>query len=427
MNASQFARRRGWRIAVIVLVGLTFLGLPAARYLVESQRAEQDDARRPVVTGAAFRRDAERVVRYTGNLTPETMTTVVPRVGGRIVELNVGVNRSVAAGEVIGRVEDDALRLQVAQARAAWEAADAQYRQAVRGVRSQELEIARADLEQAESALETARSALARTRRLLDAEAVSRREYEEAQDRFQAAETQVENARRRVRLMEEGAGDEELEVVRANVDAASRQLELAQLRLDYAMIRSPVAGTVARVFTEVGRTVGPESPIVAIVNDRLIYATMRIPERLYGEFRGRDGEMPVRVYADAYADAEAFRGTVSTVAPVIDAASRTFEVEVAIPNADGMLRPGMFVSAVFVLEQYPQALHVPDSAVQRRQSGGVVYVEVDGYARERAVQVRPAGDGLSQLLEGLSGDERIIVEGGAFLADGEAVRVIDER
>ncbi len=431
MKLSQSARRRGWRIAVIALVGLTFLGLPAARYLIETQRAEPDDPRTPVVVGPPVRRDAERTVRYTGNLTPETMTTVVPKVGGRIVELNVRVHRSVAAGEAIGRVEDDALQLQVAQARAAREAADAQYRQAVRGVRSQELEIARADLEQAESALETARSSLGRTGRLLEAEAVSRREYEEAQDRFRAAETQVENARRRVRLMEEGAGDEELEAARANVDAASRQLELAELRLDHATIRSPVAGTVARVFTEVGQTVGPESPVVAIVNDRLIYATMRIPERLYGEFRGRDGAMPVRVFAEAYAgasaDGEAFRGTVSTVAPFIDAASRTFEVEVAIPNDDGMLRPGMFVSAVFVLEQYPQALHVPGSAVHRRQGGSVVYLEVDGYARERAVQVRPGGDALSQVLEGLSGDERIIMEGGAFLADGDAVRVVDER
>lgn len=427
MNRSQSARRRGWRIAVLVVVGLTFLGLPAARHLIESQRAEPDDARTPVVIGAAIRADTERVVRYTGNLTPETTTTVVPRVGGRIVELRLAVNQQLARGEVIGRVEDDVLRLQVAQARAAYDAADAQYRQAVRGVRSQEVEIARADLQQAESALETARSALERTRRLFEGEAISRREYEEAEDRFRAAETQVENARRRVRLMEEGTGDEELEAARANVDAAARQLELAELRLDYATIRAPVAGTVARVFAEVGQTVGPESPIAAIVNDRLIYATIRVPERLYSEFRGRDGQMPVRVFSEAYGDAEEFRGTVSSVAPVMDAASRTFEVEVAIPNADGMLRPGMFVSAVFVLEQYSRALHIPGSAVHPRRGGSVVYLEEDEIARERVVQVRSGSDGLSHVLEGLAGDERIIVEGGAFLSDADEVRVIGER
>ncbi len=427
MNRSSSVPRRRWRIAVPVLLVLTFLGLPAARHLIESQRAEPDDARAPVVIGVVRRTDAERIVRYTGNLTPEATTTIVPKVGGRIVGLRVGVNQHLAAGEIIGRVEDDVLRLQVSQARAAYDAADAQYRQAVRGARSQELEIARADLETAEATLDTARSALDRTKRLFEGEAVSRREYEEAEDRFRAAETQVANARRRLRLMEEGAGDEELEMARANLDAAARQVDLAELRLSHATIRAPVDGTVARVFAEVGQTVGPESPIAAIVNDRLIYAKIRVPERLYGQFLGRDGRMPVRVLAEAYGDREEFHGTVTTVAPIIDATSRTFEVEVAVPNTDRMLRPGMFVNAVFVLERYPEALHVPVSAVQRRQGGSVVYLEEDGVARERAVQIRPGSEGLSHVLEGLVGDERLIVAGSAFLADGEAVRVIDER
>ncbi len=426
--------RRGGAIKLVVpaLVILTFLAVPAARYLLQPEPEAAANPPVPVIVGRAERADAERTMRYTGNLTPESTTTVLPRVGGRITELRVRLNQIVEAGEVVARVEDDALRLQVAQARAAFEAADAQHRQAVRGVRSQELEIARAELAQAEATLETARGNLERTRRMFEGEAVSRREYEEAVDRFSAAETQVANARRTVGLMETGAGDEELEMARANADAALRQLELAQLQLDYATIRAPVSGTVARVFVEVGQTVGSQSPVVALVNDRLIYAKIRVPERMYGEFQGREGEMAVRVSPEAYQDREPFQGTVTTVASVVDSTSRTFEVEVVIPNPEGRLRPGMFVNAVFVLEEYPQALHLPESAVHVRTGGTVVYAvsadeESGETVVERTVRVGRRRGGRVMILDGIEADERIVIEGGAFLAEGGRIRVVDER
>ncbi len=431
-TTAQAARRKGsLRVVVPVLVVLTFVGVPAGRFLLQPEPDAATSPPAPVVVGLPRLADAERTVRYTGNLTPESTTMVLPRVGGRVTELRVRLNQPVQAGDVIARVEDDALRLQVAQARAAYEAADAQYRQAVRGVRSQELEIARAELAQAEATLETARGNLDRTRRMFEGEAVSRREYEEAVDRFATAETQVANARRSVSLMEVGAGDEELAMARANADAALRQLELAQLQLDHATIRAPVAGTIARVFVEAGQTVGAQSPVVALVNDRLIYAKIRVPERLYGEFQGREAEMEVRIFPEAYQHREPFTGTVTAVASVVDSSSRTFEVEVAIPNPDARLRPGMFVNAVFVLEAFPQAVHVAESAVQRRPSGTVVYVVIEDGADARVV-ARPVRtgqrrEGQAMILEGIGTDDRIVIEGGAFLSDGDLIRVVGER
>ncbi len=418
------------RIALIVLVVGTFLGIPAARVLFAPDVAGPSDPPAPVRVGAPVRADAERTVRYAGNLTAEATTTILPKVSGRITAIPVRQNQLVAAGDVIARIEDEVLRLQVEQARAAFEAADAQYRQAVRGVRTEEIDIVRAEVEQAETELETARSNLERTERLYEAEAVSRSDYESAVDRFQSAQTQVANARRRLDLMESGAGDEELAMARANAEAAARQLELAELQLDYATVRTPVAGSVARVMAEVGQMVGTESPIAAVVNDRLIYARITVPERFYGEFGGSEGAMQVRIHPEAYPDDPPFEGTVSTVASIIDTQSRTFELEVAIPNADGRLRPGMYVNAVFVLESWDGAVQVPDSAVYRRDDGGtIVYtVQTAPEPRARAVPVRVEdlpGE-LTVVHDGLDGSEQLIVEGAAFLADGEDVEVIDE-
>ncbi|MFW5688581.1 MAG: efflux RND transporter periplasmic adaptor subunit, partial [Spirochaetota bacterium] len=409
---------------------LMFLGIPAARFLTAPEPVADVEPPTPVVVGRPVLRDAERSVRYSGNLIPEASTTVLPKVGGRITAMEAETNQRLSAGDVIARIEDDVLRLQVAQARAAYEAADAQYRQAVRGVRSEELEIARADVEQAEATLETARANVARTERLFQAEAISRREYEAALDEFETAETQVANARRRLDIMEEGASEEELTMARANAEAAQRQLELAELQLDYAVVRAPVGGTVARVLAEEGQMVGRQTPLVALVNDNLIHARMSVPERLYGEFRGTEGAMTVRVYPEAYPESDPFVGTISTVASVIDAQSRTFEVEVAIPNADGRLRPGMYVNAVFVLETFPAAVHVPASAVQLRDGRGVVFgVRASDAERSPAVAVAipvvsaDGPDGTRIVHDGLAGDEQIIVEGATFLSDAGPVDV----
>lgn len=418
------------RIVLIVLVVGTFIGIPTARVLFRPDAAGPVDPPAPVRVGSPFRQDAERTVRYAGNLIAESTTTILPRVSGRVTAIPVRQNELVAAGAVIARIEDEVLRIQVEQARAAYEAADAQLRQATRGVRAEELEITRAQVEQAESELETARSNLDRTERLYEAEAVSRSDYESAVDRFQSAETQVANARRQLDLMESGAGEEELAMARANAEAAARQLELAELQLDYATVRTPVSGSVARLMAEVGQMVGPESPIAAVVNDRLIYARITIPERYYGEFRGSEGTMTVRIHPEAYPDDPPFEGTVSSVGSIVDAGSRTFEVEVAIPNADGRLRPGMYVNAFFVVESWEDAVHVPDSAVYRRNGETVVYaldVSSGAYAREIPVVVEDLPGDLAIVHDGLDGSEELIVEGGAFLADGDGVEVLEER
>jgi RND family efflux transporter MFP subunit len=417
------------RVVLIVLVAGLFIGLPLGRYLLESEPQAAVPEPTRVATAMPVRADAEETVRYSGNLVPESSTVIIPKTSGRVTRILVSENQTVTAGQLLVEIEDDVLQLQLEQAQAAYDAADAVYRQALRGVRSTELAIVTADVEQAEADLENARSSLARSERLFEAGAIARSEYESAQNQFSSAETAVENARRQLSLMEDGAGEEELTAARANAQAALRQVELAELQLGYASITAPVAGTVASVMTEQGQLVGPSSPLISVVNDTLIRARIQVPERLYGKFRGREGQMVARVYPEAYSAAsdEPFVGRVSTVAGIIDAASRTFEVEVAIPNADGRLRPGMYVSTIFVLETYENALQIPESAVVSGADGEYVFVVADDIAEARPVVTIDVPGPDTVVLSGVSETDAVIVEGLAFLDDGAAVEVVEQR
>ena len=415
------------RVIVITAVVGLFVGLPLGRFLLQPEPEAAVIEPTRVVTANPVRSDAEVLAGYSGNLVPESSTAVIPKTSGRVTNVLITENQTVQPGQLLVQIEDDVLQLQLSQARSAYEAADAVYRQALRGVRSTELEIATAEVEQAEAELETARNALARSQRLYEAGAIPRSDYESVLDQFSSAETGVANARRQLTLMQSGAGQEELDAARANAEAALRQVELAELQLGYASITAPVGGTIASVLAEEGQLVGPSSGLVSIVNDRLIRARIRVPERLYGSFRGREGEMLARIYPEAYSSSEPFEGRVSTVAGIIDATSRTFEVDVAIPNADGRLRPGMYVRTEFVLQTYTNALQIPDTALATGSATPAVLVAANGEAELREVEVIDIAGPSSIVISGVDEIDAVIVEGSAFLSVGDPVQVIETR
>lgn len=412
------------RVLLPVIIVLVFGAIPAARIFFGDDDVAFEEPAPPVIVAPSSVGRAEFTLSYPGTLLADATTTVLPRVSGRVTEVLVRVNDAVDRDEPIVRIEDDVLRLQAQQAFAAWEGAEAQFEKAQRGAGENEIEIAEATVEQAEESLETARSNLDRTRRLYESGTVARATFEEAQDRFSAAETDVQNARRQLTILQSGASDEDLRSARAQADAARRQYDLAALQLEYATVRAPVAGTIASVLVEEGDTVGMGTPLAAIINASVIRAVVNVPERHYGDFLGRADDIEVRVEPTAYS--ERFSGRITSLASVVSPASRTFEVEVAIPNADGRLRPGMYMLAEFVISVADGATLVPDGAVVRRDGIPVVYaLRDDGTVEERIVEVAELDGGVTQVVSGLLPDEVVVIAGNAFLEDGQRVQIVE--
>lgn len=419
--------RRGW--IAIVAVGLVFVGVPLVRFLLTPE-SEVVTERTLVYVEPVRVGPIEETLRYPGSLQAESTIVVTPKLAGRLETISVDENDTVAVGDIIAIVEADVARLQVAQAEAAVRAAEAQVRKAEQGVRPAEIENANASLAQAEEDLQLARSNLDRQERLYNAGTVTRASYEDAQNRYRSAETTLENARRSVAMMEEGASDEDKELAAANLEASQRQLELAQLQLSNATVRAPIAGTVARVMVEEGNMVGTSTALVAIINDSLIRAVTAVPERHYGRFLEAGTDVTARVEAVAYPDHEPFVGVVGTISSVVDPESRTFTVEVAIDNRRSLLRPGMFVNIEFVIDRREDRILIPNGAMLLRNGTDVVFVvdeSVDGTVA-RMVDVEP---GLTQgewteIIAGLTPDAEVVTNGNSFIEEGQLVRVSRE-
>ena len=421
-------RRRTKALALFAVGALTvFVGVPVLQIVRASLEEEEVVEGPPVRVAAPQLRTLRQTVRYSGTLVAERSAAAIARLPGEVLEIPVSANDTVEAGDVIAEIEDDSARLELEQARANLETRESQLRAARRGPREEEVENARAEVEQAEEEIEVAESDLERTRRLYDAGTISRSRLEEAENAFRRAQTELSNAQRSLRMLEQGATDEEIEQAESAVRAAERQVELAELQLRYTVVRAPVSGRITSVEVEEGTTVDSGTPVAIIVNDDLVRARIRVPERRYAEFTSPELLSETQLNAAAYPGIEPHTAQITRIGSTIDPGSRTFEVELTADNSDGSLRPGMYVEATFTVRESVDALSVPDSAVVNRAGRHLVFVVVDDLVREVEVERGVRSGGYTEIRGDIDDDSQIVVEGNAFLEDDQYVRIVEQR
>lgn len=252
-------------------------------------------------------------------------------------------------------------------------------------------------------------------------DAILRAQYEQAKAE---AELAAETWQRQQRLWERDSIGTEIAYLRAKYGAETAAASARALgsRLERTVVRAPIDGSVEDRVVEVGSTVMPGSPVARIVDANPVKVTAGIPERYAGEFRTGGAtrlefdHMPGRVVD----------GRLRFVGTAVDEQSRTFPIEVALPNGDGMLKPGMVAKVQAPRRTLSSALVVPRDAVLRSATGYLVYVVTGASGREiaeaRAVTMGPGAGGRVVIDSGLEPGDRVVVVGQQLLADGDAVR-----
>lgn len=201
--------------------------------------------------------------------------------------------------------------------------------------------------------------------------------------------------------------------------------ELTMKRLADTHLASPISGIIARRSIEVGATVAPGQPVFTIVDLDPVRVRVGVPEADVGRIT-EGSAATVRIPAlDT-----SFAGRVSLIGVVADPATRSYTVEISVPNPVRRLRAGMVAEATITNAQVRSAIVVPASAVVVRD-GAVngttnLYVLDKNAARvhARRVTTGPAhGDSL-EITSGITADERIVVAGQQRLRDGARVQLV---
>ncbi len=247
---------------------------------------------------------------------------------------------------------------------------------------------------------------------------------------LQQAEVQLKNLEteyNRAKLLNETQS-----ISKQAYDAAITQYDIAKSNVEFlkenTQMLAPFSGVVTGKYFENGEVYtggafgGASKPsIITIERINPLKANVNISEQYYRTIKKGT---PVKLKSDVFPDT-VFNGTVNIVYPTIDPASRTFTVEVRIPNKDELLRPGMFGTIDFFVGE-TEAVVAPAIAILKLQGSNdrYVFIHENGKAKRVSVELgKRFEDKMELISDEIQEGTELIVVGQGRLVDGSTISI----
>ena len=231
---------------------------------------------------------------------------------------------------------------------------------------------------------------------------------------------------RQERLWEQNIGSEiQYLQAKANYEALNSSINQVQSQLGKSIIRAPFAGIIDEVYTEQGVVVAPgQNQLFRLISLKNMFVEAEVPESYFGKI-GKNTEVLVEIASLN----KTFKGVINRVGNNINPNNRTFTIEIAIPNEDGMIVPNQIATVKFNDYSKENAIIIPENIVQRNATGkSIVYTlkikdENSGVVQENVIETGYSYNESVEITEGLESGDIIILEGSKNLRDGQEVTV----
>ena len=376
-----------------------------------------------VIVAQPKRQAVTEYVEYTGTAQASERVELRARVKGFLKERKFQDGDDVHAGQLLFVIDEEPFRVQLDQARARQEEAEAMLRKA-EGARTREVAQAQLDLD--ESQLTLARIEESRSRNLVSRNAGSREDLDRSEANRRKGEAQVEADKA---ALQQAKADYETNILsaRSSIEAAKAQVRNAELDLSYCRIAAPIDGRINNREFDIGNYVGDgqSTVLAAVVKTNPIYAYITPSEadllRLQGTGTDKDGKVTPRDYRTTelpmelglgYEQGYPFHGRVDYADPSIDTGTGTIRMRGLFANPAGAITPGLFVRVRLPVETRPDALLVPERALGSDQGGSfLLVVGKDDKVERRSVKPGPEV-GPMRVVDGEVGPaDRVVVDG----------------
>lgn len=335
-----------------------------------------------VRVGEVVRGSIAEEARLTGEVEATAEVALAPKVSGRLVELAVEEGDSVAMGATVALIDRDVFEATVKHADAT-------------------VAVAEAGVKLAQADFENARLGYERTNRLFEQGTVPESSRDDAQAAHKGAAARVA-------------------VAEAELERAEAALELARIDLKESALAAPFDAVVAEKLLDVGALVSPGNPIVRLVSVDTVKVTAGVAERYLGDLA--PSETIATVTVDALGGRQ-FDGVLGRVSPVLDARTRTAEVEIRIPNPRHDLKPGMYARVTLVTRTAEDAVLVPNDALLGREGSHYVLAVEGGHARRAPVEVGLRGARFAQVTGDVKPGDVVVTSGAGNLFEGARVAI----
>lgn len=216
---------------------------------------------------------------------------------------------------------------------------------------------------------------------------------------------------------ENASSPADLERAEANARTADAALALLRLQIERMTVRAPFSGVVGQRLVSMGDYVTTSTSLLTLQTVDPQRAVIEVPERHATQLqRGQTLEFGVASHPG-----RVFRAQVEFIDPVVQTQNRTILVKARAPNRDGALKPGMFIEANLATDTRPNAVVVPEDAIQPLRTANVVWAVVDGRASRRVVELGARALGIVEIRSGVAPGEVVVVGGLERMAEGAPV------
>jgi membrane fusion protein (multidrug efflux system) len=404
--------------------GLGALALAALSVVAcgRAKTAEEGQAPPPptVVVAQVAQRDVPLIRDFVGRTEGIPTIDIRARVAGVLEQVKFREGSQVEKDQVLFVIQQDEYKAALQAARAQLAKAEADL---VRARDTSVVDRSRAQLDQAKAELGKVKQDVARYRPLAEEQAIPQQDLDTALSRELAASATVEAAAAALKdtILSQRTS---IQLAEAAVESGKAAVTQAQLNLDYTVIRAPITGIISKLAVDAGNLVGKAEPTLLATVSAIdpIYVDFAITEADYLRFVKRipglgRGEVrrdiPARLEL-IVADASTFphKGRPIFIDRAVDPKTGTIQVRAEFPNPQRSLRPGQFGRVRAITEDVPNAVLVPQVAVQELQGAKTVLVVGEGdKVVVRTITLGDASEDSYIVTNGLKPGERVIVEG----------------
>ena len=304
-------------------------------------------------------------------------SAVAARVGGIAQDVPIQVGDLVSEGDILAGLDPELLEIELAQAEA-------------------QIAIAQAGISVSEARLDRAEKAFRRAETLRQNSTIAEAQLEERASDFAEAR---------------GAQQEAL----ARIQASQNALEQARYRLDNAVVRAPFDAVILDVATEVGQFIASGSQVATLIDTSALEIEANVPSRFVSALRS---DQSVTATTDV---GDTITLTLRAVLPTEFAATRTRPVRFEIEDGTAAIAVGQTVTLSVPVSAPRDVLVVPKDALVQAQGGWSVFVNEDGKAMPRTVEIGAALNNSFEVLSGLAEGDEVVVRGNERLRPGQEI------
>jgi RND family efflux transporter MFP subunit len=418
-------KKKKHRLIAALLVGAGFLAMawtlgyagfggPPAEALPTETITEQAPAGAVAVTlQSVALRPVQRTIETVGTLHPFEQVIECAKVEGRVRRIVHDVGDRVKPGDLLLEVDPTDFELSVRQAQRALEVEQAKL--GLAEVPTGEFDVSQLPIVVEAGVKATrAKERMDRVRALVERSALSKEEMSNASSDARSLEAEHQNqilmaksGLAMVQMKQEALAivTQQLRDTRIVAPRPSTSDPNAVGDMTYAVTsRSAAEGSFVRIGTEVFK----------LVIDRILKLKVPVPDRYVSEVK--EGQ---KVTVKTAAFDKSFEGTVTRINPSVDLTTRTFEVEIQVPNPDGVLKSGSFAKAAIITRMDPETQTIPLDAVVR--FAGITKIFLQDGDKARELQVTP-GATTSEWIEitspKLPVGAQVVTSGQSLLSDG---------